>query len=69
MKLKQCSLSSASLATSYQGLAAGVWQQVTRLRCVTCHGSMKPRAVLVMATPCNHHRGDACLERKRKERR
>ena len=36
---------------------------------VTCHGSMKPRAVLVMATPCDHHRGDACLEKEEGEER
>ena len=30
---------------------------------------MKPRAVLVMATPCDHHRGDACLEEEEGEER
>ena len=30
---------------------------------------MKPRAVLVMATPCNHHLGDACLEEEEGEER
>lgn len=55
---------SSSLATSYQRSGSG--PQTER---VTCHGSMKPRAVLVMATPCNHHLGDACLEEEEGEER
>ena len=55
---------SSSLATSYQRSGSG--SQTER---VTCHGSMKPRAVLVMATPCNHHLGDACLEEEEGEKR